>query len=830
MRSVAIFATALTLGLAVAPSCAPREERATLSNGDVTFEADLAPFRFRVRNARGEVVLASSSESTNAVFGAVAVTHEEPYYRSQIIPGWDTYDGQEDPWTNIGDAYVIARSSSSLTLYVPHDKAAVRIEVTVDGGRVRMVAQAVGESQAGQPLNHVSMSLASPRDEHFFGMGERFASVDHRGLSFYNWAEEGGLGKGEAAPRGPQNPGPNGPSMTYFPVPFFLSSKGYGARLHTEHRSQVHFASEREDVLRLEAHEDKLDVSFYVHDDPRASLDAFTRETARPVEPTPWAFGFMKKSGPSTQVDGVPEWLLHRQRHVPLTIIDNSTHFLPARSELGREQELREYADTLHQWGYKFLGYYNPYVSMTLPGGREDFEYGKANGLFLKDANGDVGRVFLISGGAQDVATIDLTAPAGVAWFQRLLGRALALGYDGWMHDFGEYVQHDWRAADGRSGAALHNAFPVLSAKAAHDLLTRVKPDDFLFYVRSGYVGSAEYAPAVWGGDSEATFDETQGLPSALRSGLNLGMSGVAMWGSDINGFKCITAAPNDKEVFFRWMQLGAVSPFMQEQNACSNPTGDKKEKWSGFRDDETVALYRRMTQLHTRLQPYFLALAKEAHERGIPMMRHPFLLAPRDPEVMGLEDAFFLGDGLYTAPVVRRGQTSREVYFPAGRYLDWESGRLFEGGRRAQVEAPLTKLPLFLVEGQLVPMLDPEVQSLAPSREPSVVTAETVADRLDVVGAIAPGGRARFVMSDGTQLEVAPATQGAAALTEARDAAVLAECDNCANVGPFGAATRVRVTTAKEQASELSHAGLRFSVRGPSARRVRWDIYVLPR
>jgi alpha-glucosidase (family GH31 glycosyl hydrolase) len=82
-------------------------------------------------------------------------------------------------------------------------------------------------------------------------LGERFTSVDHRGLSLYSWAEEGGLGQGEQAPRAPQNPYPNGPSMTYFPVPFLLSSAGYGLQIEGGARSEFHLGSERADAWRI---------------------------------------------------------------------------------------------------------------------------------------------------------------------------------------------------------------------------------------------------------------------------------------------------------------------------------------------------------------------------------------------------------------------------------------------------------------------------------------------------------------------------------------------------------------------------------------------------
>src|SRR5262249_35210206 len=160
------------------------------------------------------------------------------------------------------------------------------------------------------------------------------------------------------------------------------------------------------------------------------------------------------------------------------------------------------------------------------------------HGFFALADDGSVAQTEFISGEFQTLAELDLTKPEAVAWFQDLLRRTLALGYDGWMHDFGEYTRRTWKFADGRRGDEVHNIFPVLSAKAAYDLLSKERPNDFLFFVRSGYTGTQQYVPAVWSGDPEATFDETQGLPAMLRGGINLGMVGVPLWTSDVTGFK----------------------------------------------------------------------------------------------------------------------------------------------------------------------------------------------------------------------------------------------------------------------------------------------------
>ncbi len=817
------LALACVLAPAFSGACFQDQGVLTISSSEARVSVQLSPFRYWIEDGEGAKVLESAG-ARDEVYRSVNATFEAQEYRPQVLDGWFTYNGQAEGYGGGINASVVSQTPSTLTLDIPGVGGSVRFTLRVDGPKITLETEAQG-ARDGQPWNKVSLAFDLPASEHFFGMGERFASLDHRGLDLYSWAEEGALGKGENTPAGPTNPGPNGPSMTYFPVPFFLSSRGYAAYLDTTFRSSMHFGSERPDAFRMEALSNKLRAVVYVHKKPLDSIDDFSRDTGRPFVPPPWAFGLKRRMNIESVIDGKPEWRVMRERNIPITTMDDARHFLPHRSELGMEDQLRELATSLHQWGYKLTGYYNPYVSLTRDGAKGDRDFGIANGLFLKNEKGEPGSALLGSAGLQSVATIDLTNPRAVDWFQELLGRAIALGYDGWMHDFGEYVKPGWTAQDGRTGAELHNAFPVLSAKAAHDLVTRVRPNDFLFYVRSGYIGTAQYVPAVWGGDPEATFDETQGLPAALRSGLNLGMTGVPMWGSDVSGYKCLTDFPNDKEVYLRWVEMGAVSPFMIEQDACSNPTGAAKTKWNLFGDAETTEVYRQMAGLHTRMQPYFQTLAAEAHATGAPIMRHPFLLFPNEPESLRVDDELFLGPSLLAAPVVRRGLRARKVWFPPGRYVDLDTNKAFTGPSEATIDAPLAKLPLFLVQGSMLPLLDPSIQTLGAATEPSVVTPATVADRLDVIVALAPSQSASFTLPDGTTLTAQRtiATEEDA-LTRVEGDAVSA-CEGCWTAAPSGDVERIRVTTARTAQSAVRIHGLKLTVKGVVDRRIRWDV-----
>ncbi|MCS6898516.1 MAG: hypothetical protein NZX77_01930, partial [Polyangiaceae bacterium] len=548
-----------------------QEGALVVGGGEAQVRVELDPFRVAILDAAGNVVLESAPASGEDAYGPATGTLDEPTFVPQVLPGWDGYRPGEQPWRSARKARIVERSPASVVLLAEGDGVRLRYQIATAGARVSLNMKAEDVPGAA-PVNKTAMAFLSPADEHFYGMGERFATTNHRGFSLYSWAEEGALGKGEGVPVGPTNPAPNGPSMTYFPVPFFLSTRGYGVHLATTYRTEIHFASERPDAWRAAANANCFEAVIYVHSDPLATLDDYTRDTGRPVIPAPWVFGLRRRVDVYGKVGDELEHIRMRKEKIPCTAIDDAMHFLPALSHLGKEDTLAQWTQDLHTLGYKVMAYNNPYVASNDPAAAADYAFGKERGYFIKKPDGEPAITFFISGKLLDVATIDLTNPAAVSWFQDLLRRTLALGYDGWMHDFGEYVPRDAVLFDGRRGDEVHNEFPVLSAKAAYELMEKERPGDYLYFVRSGYSGTQAYTPAVWGGDAEATFDEVQGIPSAVRSGINLSASGVPYWGSDMTGFKCLTSDPRDKDVFLRWVELAAVSPIMMEQNACSNP------------------------------------------------------------------------------------------------------------------------------------------------------------------------------------------------------------------------------------------------------------------
>jgi alpha-D-xyloside xylohydrolase len=266
----------------------------------------------------------------------------------------------------------------------------------------------------------------------------------------------------------------------------------------------------------------------------------------------------------------------------------------------------------------------------------------------------------------------------------------------------------------------------------------------------------------------------------------------------------------------------------MMQQDACANPIGPGRTKWRLWDDDETVAVYGAMARLHTRLLPYWEVLARQANATGIPIMRHPFLLHPNEPEAWSIESAFYLGPSLWAAPVVSRNERVKTTWLPPGRWVDLDDYAVYEGGKRVSIPAPLAKLPLLVKDGGIVPMLDPSIETLAPATEPSVVTLDTVKDRLDVIVALSAGRDARITLADGTELVAKRTTSSAgnpARLPEVAPDGVASCADGCAAATDAGGVRRLRVTSPLATSTSLTFDDVVLEAKGPLARRVRWDV-----
>jgi alpha-glucosidase len=236
--------------------------------------------------------------------------------------------------------------------------------------------------------------------------------------------------------------------------------------------------------------------------------------------------------------------------------------------------------------------------------------------------------------------------------------------------------------------------------QAIHDAHQRYAPERRLFILsRAAFPGSQRYGVALWSGDVDMTFAS---LRKQVAVGLNVGLAGIPLWGTDIGGFgfggKC------SAELYARWFEFGIFCPLCR-------PHGDQtelREPWQF--GSEIEAICRKYLQLRYRLLPYIYAAAREACTSGIPLMRPLVLEYPKDHNVHNLTDEYLFGRDILVAPILDEGAKERTVYLPAGVWINFWTDESCSGPHFLKVHAELDMIPLFIRQGAIIPM-GPDVQ-----------------------------------------------------------------------------------------------------------------------
>ncbi len=253
-------------------------------------------------------------------------------------------------------------------------------------------------------------------------------------------------------------------------------------------------------------------------------------------------------------------------------------------------------------------------------------------------------------------------------------------------------------------GLEVANLYPREHARGFYEGMLGCGEEEVLLLCRSAWAGSQRYGAAVWSGDIPSTFES---LRVQVRAGLNMAMSGIPWWTSDIGGF--FKGDPDDpayRELLVRWFEYGAFCPLFRlhgdrlpNSAMGADMTGGPNEIWSF--GEEAYSVLRDYIFLRERLRPYLHAVARETSRTGVPIMR-PLLVEFSDDETCwDVDDQFMFGPDLLVAPVLEQGADERSVYLPAGaKWADAWTGASVPGGAVVTADAPLERIPIFLRDG----------------------------------------------------------------------------------------------------------------------------------
>ncbi|MER0243435.1 glycoside hydrolase family 31 protein [Streptomyces sp. HSW2009] len=439
---------------------------------------------------------------------------------------------------------------------------------------------------------------------------------------------------------------------------------------------------------------------------PARVLHGWAQLTGSPALPPRWALGYHHARwgfGSDDEVRRVVNGYLERglplsALHLDIDHLDGNRVFTVDRE---RFPDLPKLAADLADDGVRLVSIVDPGVKAEP--GNPVYESGVRSDVFVRDARGEAVRGEVWPGAS---VFPDFTSPQVREWWGQWYEERLAQGFAGVWHDMNEPVSFAAfgdptlplsarHALEGHGGdhRQAHNVYGLTMARAGHEALCRLRPEQrpFLFS-RSGWVGLQRYG-GTWSGDVATGWP---GLRASLSLVLGLGLCGVPYSGPDVGGF---TGSP-EPELYLRWLQLGAYLPLFRTHAAL---TAGRREPWEF--GPEVLEHARAALCERQRLVPYFLTLAHLAQRTGAPYVRPLWWRWPQDRALRDCEDAFLLGDSLLVAPVLEEGARRRTVRLPRGRWYDAATGRAHDGPGRAVVEAPLSRVPVLVRAGSVLPV-----------------------------------------------------------------------------------------------------------------------------
>jgi alpha-glucosidase (family GH31 glycosyl hydrolase) len=586
--------------------------------------------------------------------------------------------------------------------------ARVQVRI-VDEGAVSVKVSAEGAAVCEQ-------SFTAESGERFLGFGERShaASLD-RGV-IENYVGEGPYQPHEYAfltgivpPWGLRNR----PDATYYPVPWVLSTRGYGVLIDHDEVSYARFRSARADRWSIEVEAGALAFTFFAGPTPLDALARFSAASGRQPAPSRWWFGPWYQSGHANHIPLAEET---RQadilRDSAVSAVETHCRYLPLGEDRGYEDSEKARTAFFHSRGWAALSYINPLVGRDYT---EVYRHAERRQALLQNAEGQVHLFEAYAGGREPPSAwetqYDFTSAGAMAAWGAVAGRITGNGYDGWMEDFGEYTPLDAVQADGSTGTAGHNRYPTSYHQAAASATAAIEAEHrrrMARFVRSGWTGTARFAPIVWGGDPTTSWG-FDGLSSAVTEGLSMGASGVAMWGSDTGGFLS-SLDRLTPELLIRWIQFSAFCPVMRTKaGGIEIPAYERPQIW----DDDILPAWRHWAAWHTQLNDYLMAAHATYRRTGRPIM---CALELEYPDMGPVPDQYLLGTDLLVAPVLQPGATSRPVVLPPGPW--WElfgRARRFEGPARVDVAVGPDDIPVLVRGGAVIGLLPEGTKSLSP-------------------------------------------------------------------------------------------------------------------
>lgn len=585
--------------------------------------------------------------------------------------------GKDNSWKVSESADKIVYSSSYGTIQI--NKNPWRIVLKDKSGRVLSQTATLSDADSTQvkytPFSFIKRGTDNARrinpvftlaaNEMIFGCGESATGLNKVGQKLNLFVTD---------PQGPET------DQMYKPIPFFMSSRGYGMFMHTSAPVTCDFGASYIGLNKLFMGDENLDL-FIFFGEPKDILNEYTELVGKPGMPPLWSFGtWMSRITYFSEKEGYEVAANIRKNKYPCDVIHFDTGWFDVdwqcdyKFSKNRFPNPEKMLSDFKKDGFHVCLWQLPYFTPKNTYFQELID----KNMYVKNGNGEL---------PYEDVVLDFSNPETVKWYQDKLAGLIKIGVSAIKVDFGEGAPLNGIYASGKSGWYEHNLYPLRYNKAVADI-TKNLHNENIMWARSAWAGSQRY-PLHWGGDAATT---NTGLLGTLREGLSFGLSGFSFWSHDMGGF--VTSTPED--LYCRWLPFGFLTSHTRAHGAP--PT----EPW--LYDSKRVQdTFRKSAEMKYQLMPYVYAQAKECTEKGLPMLRALFIEFPDDPGAWKIEDEYMFGSQIFVAPLMESGINERVVYLPKGKWIDYQDGKVYNSGWNT-IKAGTLPIIMLVRDGSVLP------------------------------------------------------------------------------------------------------------------------------
>ena len=611
----------------------------------------------------------------------------------EVAPGiWKTQCGTPDDYTLLGVANCKTNREGLLKLpKVTIPSQADKILSTLTDGKVYL-------------------QLPLQREEKLYGFGLQFKGVQQRGKIFELHVDHyGGKDNGR----------------THAPVPFYVSSEGYGVLINSARYLTVYAGSgSRKDSpdapVAKDRNTDKTwssrpysDAVSVMVPSKGVEIYLFAGPTMKDVVrrynllcgggplPPRWGFGFTQRTQRLfSAADVIAEVDAFEEKGYPLDFVglepgwQSKAYPCTFEWDNGRYPDPEAFVDTLKSKHVRVNLWTNPYVSPDSKIYQSLYPWSASHTVWC--------------GIVPDFAT----EQARTIWGEKLDNEHLAIGVDGYKIDeidgYDHYLWPDVATfPSGKPAEQMRQTYGLWVQRITTDLFHKRNQRTYGL-VRGSNAGGTSFPYVIYN-----DYYSHQDFITAL---INSGFCGV-LWTPEVRNSK--TA-----EEWVRRFQTVVFSP-MAMINAWSSGT----KPWSY---PEVAPIIKEYAMLRMRMLPYWYTTFAQYHFDGIPPFRalcmedisgqsgivtenlntndlndNPYL----ERMTHEIKDEYLAGDALVVAPVFV-GETEREVVLPPGKWYDFYTGKYAGNSEVIKVRPGLERIPVFVRDGAIIPMMEPRLHA----------------------------------------------------------------------------------------------------------------------